>query len=299
MITAGHFRRVSVIANPAAARGAPDYDALAAIFDGRGAAWTLAQTERLGHAEELARAAADGGADVIAVYGGDSTVGDAARGLYGTGIPMAILPGGAANLLATDLGIPRRLRDAAALIFDPAATIRSVDMGQVGERLFFHLGIGLEGEMVRRSGRSLKQATGALAYYVSSLGSLWRVPRAHYRLTLDGDTVEIAGINCAITTYGSLGVFGLSLSKAVDPGDGLLDVVVIERADLKRAAQVAASILTSRDLHLAAHHWQARAVTLDSDPPQPITLDSELVSLDRIAAKVVPGAAQIVAPGEF
>jgi diacylglycerol kinase family enzyme len=299
MIAAGHFRRVSVIVNPAAARGAPDDDALAAIFDGRGAVWTLAHTEHGGHAEELARAAADGGADVIAVYGGDSTVSDAARGLCGTGVPLAILPGGAANLLATNLGIPRRLRDAAALIFDPAATIRAVDMGQVGERLFFHLGIGLEGEMVRRSGRSLKQATGALAYYVSALGSLWRVPRARYRLTLDGDTVEITAINCAITTYGSLGVFGLSLSKAVDPGDGLLDVVVIERADLKRAAQAVASILTSRDLHLAVQHWQARAVTLDMDPPRPITLDSELVALDWIAAQVVPGAARIIAPGEF
>jgi diacylglycerol kinase family enzyme len=284
---------IRVIANPSAGRGAPDYATLGAVFAARGAAWSLVTTRLLGHAEQCARAAAADGAAVVAVYGGDGTISDAARGLIGSDIPLLILPGGTANLLATELGIPRDLRAAAALAFDGAA--QAVDMAQTGRHLFFHLGIGLEGEMVRRAGPTAKRSAGALAYYGAALGALW-TDRARYRLALDGETVEISGINCSITTYGSLGVFGLALSHTVDPGDGWLDVFVIERADLPRAALASLSALWFRDLRLAVRHWRVRSVDVELDRPQPITLDSEIVTLNPIRARVVPGAARIFAP---
>ena len=49
----------------------------------------------------LARAHVAGGADLIVVMGGDGTINEAAEGLIGTPVPLAILPAGTASVLAT------------------------------------------------------------------------------------------------------------------------------------------------------------------------------------------------------
>jgi diacylglycerol kinase (ATP) len=288
--------RVTIIVNPAAGRSRPALETLLQSYD---AAWEIALTTQPGDAQQMARAAADAGADVVAVWGGDGTVAEAARGLYGTPVPLAILPGGTANLLARELGIPRRWQDAAALMFSRRAVARPIDMGQTDDRLFFHLGIGLEGEMVRRSGHGSKSAAGLLAYYVSALVTLPTYRPARYRLRLDGEPVEMDGINCTITSYGHIGLAGLSLSRAIDPGDGRLDVVLIRRADLKRLVLAGTSALWSRDLSRAVWHRQACDITVETVPPQAITCDGEAITLESVTVRVVPGAVQVLVPGNL
>ncbi|MGI5349805.1 bifunctional phosphatase PAP2/diacylglycerol kinase family protein [Streptomyces sp. CA-250714] len=55
--------------------------------------------------QEARRAAEEGGA--LGVFGGDGTVGAAARAALVHGVPLAVLPGGTHNHLALDLGISR------------------------------------------------------------------------------------------------------------------------------------------------------------------------------------------------
>ncbi len=289
--------RLTVIVNPAAGRSKP---ALETLFRPYSTSVEIVTTTRPGDAEQWARVASASGADVVAVCGGDGTVIEAARGLSGTTTPLAILPGGTANLLAHDLHIPRRLTAAAALIFDPRARLRPIDMGVSNGQYFFHLGIGLEGEMVRRSGRKVKTAAGLLAYYVAALRTLPLYPPAHYHLTLDGTPHDISGINCTITSYGSIGLAGLSLSRRIDPGDGLLDVIIIRRADLKRLLLAGTSAVLTRDLQRAVWHEQAREIKLEIDPPQAITRDGELPDppeASDLSVRTVPGAVQVITPG--
>ena len=47
-------------------------------------------------------------ADLVVVAGGDGTVRDAAERLVDSGVPMAIVPAGTANVFAAALGVPRR-----------------------------------------------------------------------------------------------------------------------------------------------------------------------------------------------
>ena len=231
---------------------------------------------------------------MVAVCGGDGTVIETARGLAGTGVPLAILPGGTANLLARDLGIPHRWQDAAALIFSPRAIIRPIDMIRMGDRLFFHLGIGLEGDMVRRAGAATKRTVGLVTYYLSALAALPFYRPAHYHLTLDGEPVEIDGVNCTVTTYGTIGP--LPLVRSIDPGDGWLDVIVIRRADLKRLVLAGRSALLSRDLSEAIWHRQARDITVSTELPQPVTGDGEIVTQGDLTLHIAPHAVRIITP---
>jgi diacylglycerol kinase (ATP) len=61
-------------------------------------------------AYRFATEAVAGKVDVVAAWGGDGTVNGAAAGVTGTGIPLAIIPGGSGNGLARDLSIPLRRR---------------------------------------------------------------------------------------------------------------------------------------------------------------------------------------------
>ena len=71
-----------------------------------------------GHATEIVRAFLPLKPDVVAACGGDGTISEVARGLSGSGIPLAVLPGGTSNVLARELGIPLDPETAAELLFD-------------------------------------------------------------------------------------------------------------------------------------------------------------------------------------
>lgn len=63
------------------------------------------KTEYSGHATELARDAANNGAELIVAVGGDGTVNEIASALVGTETALYIVPTGSGNGLARDLGM--------------------------------------------------------------------------------------------------------------------------------------------------------------------------------------------------
>src|SRR5690349_8821813 len=103
------MKRIHVIINPISGRPQPVLYTLNSVFRAAGVGWDVSVTHECGDACRAAKAAASQGIDVVAVYGGDGTVLEAATGLLGTTTPLAILPGGTANVLSVELGIPHDL----------------------------------------------------------------------------------------------------------------------------------------------------------------------------------------------
>ncbi|HEX3053968.1 MAG TPA: diacylglycerol kinase family protein [Aggregatilineaceae bacterium] len=292
------LKRVHVIINPASGSDEPILAPLNTVFRDLHIDWQIFVTKRPHDAERYAQQAVAMGVDVVAVYGGDGTVLEAASGMRGSTIPLAILPGGTANVLSIELGIPRDLKEAAALIGAPNPTLRPVDMGLVGDHMFFHLGLGLEGEMIEATDREAKSSSGMMAYIVSTLKRLRNPPLARYRITMDGQTVELDGVNCMVTNFGSVGLGQIKLSHAIDMSDGLLDVLVIKDTNLSTLLTAASDAIFSGDLSNSdsLKHWQAKEVVIEADPPQAATRDGEILDLEEIRATVVPGAVQVLIP---
>ncbi|GAB3985271.1 hypothetical protein GCM10029978_097660 [Actinoallomurus acanthiterrae] len=83
----------------------------------------LAETQRRGHATELAEQAVGEGYDVIIALGGDGTVNEAVNGLLANGpsedLPaLAVVPSGSANVFARSLGLPNNALDAAGQVLE-------------------------------------------------------------------------------------------------------------------------------------------------------------------------------------
>lgn len=96
-----------------------------------------------------ARAAAQGGADVVVAAGGDGTISAVASALAGERTLMGVLPIGTLNHFAKDLGLPLDLEQAARIIAQ--GHVRDIDLGEVNGRCFVNnSSIGLYPRIVTR-----------------------------------------------------------------------------------------------------------------------------------------------------
>ena len=126
-------KKIHIIINPASGQPQPILNQINDVLYPAAVAWNVSITNQSGDAVRFTRQALEDGAEVVGAYGGDGTVMEVAQAVQGGEIPMAILPGGTANLMSVELGIPKDLAKAAQIMIDPESQIRCIDMGQVGE----------------------------------------------------------------------------------------------------------------------------------------------------------------------
>jgi diacylglycerol kinase (ATP) len=303
-------RKVYVIANPAAGQGNFDIKALNSRFSKAGVEWEVLFTKSYGDGACLAQRALDEGADVVAAFGGDGTVAEVGGALAERGVPLAILPGGTANVMSVELGIPSKFVDACELLCYEVLTTRSIDLGLVDKRPFLlRLSLGLEARMVEGADRSLKDRLGTLAYALSALKALTTPEVVRYDLDLDGHMVSEEGIACIIANSANLGSPNLYLAPDVSVSDGLLDVFLVNDANLPTVMSLIGGILNpeSRDVEAEelgveselprnVRHWQARQIHLHSVPPRSVQADGEMIGDTPKQIGLIAGALDVVVP---
>jgi diacylglycerol kinase (ATP) len=294
-------KRIHVIINPSAGSEQPVLRVLNTVFREYGAEWDVSLTKETGDARRQAQQAAQAGVDVVAVYGGDGTVSEAASGLVGGNVPLAIFPGGTSNAIALALGIPLDLAKACALTCSPTpgfSDVRTVDMGSVNDQSFLiGVGIGIPGVLAEGADREQKNLFGPFAYVLSSIQALRNAPAARYHMILDGKPIESEGVICLIANSGNFGIAGVSLANSIDMADGLLDVIVVGNAALGSLLSLASSVMRQDETTAPFDHWQAREVTVTAEPPQAIQADGEVLPPGPVSAKILPGAVRFIVPG--
>jgi YegS/Rv2252/BmrU family lipid kinase len=291
------MRKIRVIVNPASGQPKPILHTLNKVFRPLGIDWDLALTKDSGDAESFARLAAEAGADVVAAFGGDGTVMEVARGLFGTGVPLAILPGGTANLMSVELGIPKDLQKAVEVAADPESPVRMVDAGLIGQEYFLlRVGVGFDAEKVKAADRELKTKYGILAYSIGGLRALRSTKKAHYRLTLDGKVQELDGLTCLIDNAGNMGVSGFDIIPGISVSDGLLDVIIVEHPSFAALVEKTARTVRTQQAGKSYRHWQAREITVETDPPQLVQVDGEITGETPVSITVSPGLVGVITP---
>ena len=292
-------KRIHVVINPAAGQPEPILHILNSVFRQEGVRWDVSITHEFGDAARQARQAADKGADIVVAYGGDGTVMEVANGLAGSEVALGVLPGGTGNVLSIELEIPQTLEEAARLLVSPDAQIRKVDVGQSGERSFLlRAYVGFDAERIQLTTREMRDRYGKMAYLIAALKAIPESKAMHYHLTLDDEVVECEGFTCIVQNAGNMGVRGLSLVPDGSISDGLLDVIVIQGLDPLSLASALGSIADTPLDPDRFRHWQAREITIATDPPQAVIGDGEAWGETPITLKVLPGAVRVIGPGK-
>ncbi len=110
--------------------------------------------------------------------GGDGTINEVANGMVNSEVPLGLLPGGTANVLAMELGIGRKIVPAAKDVENwmPERVALGLRRSAGAEPRYFLLmcGAGLDAHIVYRISVSLKNALGKLSYWVGGFSQLGR-----------------------------------------------------------------------------------------------------------------------------
>lgn len=287
------YKRVQLIINPASGQNEPILSVINSVFAETGIEWDARITHQFGDATRFAREAVAAGVDLVAGYGGDGTQLEVANGVYGTGVPMAILPGGTGNAMAFELNVPRSLREAAELIVNSPHR-RTIDLGQIGDRVFLlRVYTGVDAES--RASRESKDKYGNLAYVAEGLRFAVSPPEAHYRLLIDGEEREADAIMTYIFNAGSAGGYSLPSLSAVSVDDGMLDLYAITKG-IRPLRALSEHVFDFGHFNAGIYHFQAKEITIDADPPQAVWIDGEEYGPTPFTARVLPKALDVVVP---
>ena len=291
------IRNIHLIINPAAGKDESMLMIINASLKEAGIKWEASITHEAGDATRFAKSAVKGGIDALAVYGGDGTLTEAMSGLIGSEVPLIILPGGSANVMATELGIPTDLREACALVSQDPPQMKTVDVGQFDGRYFLvGMSFGFGAELVKGAARESKNKFGIFSYFLSAVSAFKKMRRATYHLNIDGRKHKVRGVTCIISNTGNLGFSRISYDKHIDVSDGFLDVVVVRKANFSLLKHMAITLLKGErpDNLRLVEHWQGKDITVSSRPAQTVQCDGEVLEKSAFHVTVIPGAITIL-----
>jgi diacylglycerol kinase (ATP) len=167
----------------------------------------------------------DDGAELLLVWGGDGTIQRSIDAIDGSKTPLAILPAGTANLLATNLGIPQDIQQAVAIGLEGER--RKLDVGSFnGERFAVMAGAGFDAAMLEQAEGTLKDRLGRVAYVWSGSQNLRSKP-FKAKIEVDGAPWYAGAASCILV--GNVGRLfgGVEVFQDARPDDGRLELGVV------------------------------------------------------------------------
>lgn len=286
---------IAVIVNPVSGGVRPQQarervELAAAVTGSIGEPFTVAVTERRGHARELAAAAVRDRARLVVVWGGDGTVNEAASAIAGSLTCVAMVRGGSGNGLARELGVrrnPRRaLRDALQ------AAPRAIDVGELGGRLFFNVaGVGFDAQVAARFDRDASLRRGLVTYARTAAVELSTHQCANYRV----DGVEHRHVLLVTVANTSQFGNGARIAPLARPDDGRLDLVVFEESSRTATICALPRLFVGGLARLKGFSMQQiERATIESDCAMLFHVDGEPVQGGaRLDVLVHPGALNV------
>ena len=165
----------------------------------------------------------------ILIAGGDGTINLVVNAMvkYDIYLPIAILPAGTANDLASFLGIPNTIEEMINIAVSDHFT--KLDVGTAGDRCFVNvLAIGMLVDISQKTDPNIKNTLGLSAYYLRGLAELPFARATQLRIRsaeMDIDTKVSAVI---VMNGRSAGGFK-NVAPLSEASDGMLDVIVFKR----------------------------------------------------------------------
>ncbi len=225
-----------------------------------------------GDAEAQAERAVEQGYETIIAAGGDGTINEVVNGLDGAPVTLGLLPIGTVNVFAMELGIPFDLIKAWQVI--RMGKTRTIDIASANDHRFVQLaGVGLDAQIVERTGWKSKKALGPLSYLLTATQVVaQKPPKIH--VTWDSHSVD-----GSFVLVGNGRFYGgpFQIFTEADLEDGLLDVCVFQQMNYIALMRYFRGVLFGVHTKFTdVKYFKTRALRVESEGPVPIEVDGEL-----------------------
>jgi YegS/Rv2252/BmrU family lipid kinase len=235
-------------------------------------------------------------ADLIFIWGGDGMVQRCVDVLAGSDAAVAIVPAGTANLLATNLGIPKDIEQAVEIGLSGRS--RRIDVGRInGERFAVMAGAGLDARMIGDADGGLKDRFGRLAYVWTGAKHLREKPfRA--KIKVDGARWYDGEASCIL--LGNVGKLfgGVEAFEDAHPDDGVLELGVVSAEGVREwAGTVARAVVGTAAKSPHAFTTKVHSVRIKLDRKVLYEIDGgDRKKVRTLRIEVEPEAVQICVP---
>ncbi len=289
------FKNIHVIVNPVAGSHESILAELNTAFTAHQIEWQISVTTNNRSAFDIAREWVNR-CDLIVAYGGDGCVCEVARAMFKSKTPLAILPGGTANVMAKELGIPQDVRAAIDLLVSGNSKTISVDMGLANDWPFLiRVNFGIMADMILHTDQEMKEKLGQLAYGISTIQTIVNAEPTTYQLKIDGKELTEQSVALTITNAGGIGISDFSLLPGILITDGYFDIIILHDINLLSLLKIAGTTLFQTDSNVLKH-FRCKKISISTTEPVEYLCDDEKKTGRTLDIKVIPKALKIVIP---
>lgn len=267
-----------------------------------GIAAELLPTSAPGIATALARQAVAENRQLVIACGGDGTINEVVNGLAGSQIPLAVLPGGTANVLAKELGIPWDVHHAARLV--PLGTPRRIALGLAipddparQPRYFICLaGAGPDGQLVHAVNLGVKARIGILAYWLEGIHQFFTYSYPEFQVF----SPQVRALS-TLTVIGRTRHYGgpVCITTEADLFSDQFEVFSVSTRSRWRYAVNFLSVLAGRHRQLKENFfWKTDRVRCEPLPGCTLyaQVDGEPIGTLPVEFRIVPDALTLIVP---
>jgi diacylglycerol kinase (ATP) len=304
------LRNALLIHNPNAGNGGSGrrrmLDEARRVLSSAGIEAELVETRGPGDATQMAQRATTEGRQLVIACGGDGTLNEVVNGLAaeqnGRGVPLALLPGGTANVLAKELQLPWDIPGAAEKLIH--GKLRDIALGLATpleqpekKRYFLSVaGAGPDGMIVYAIDLDLKARVGILAYWWQGAREIFRYKFPHFRVVAAGQNIDASLVVVGRTKhYG--GPFKIT-TRADLYEDNFEVMALTTQSGLRYLSYLPNLWLDKLRGMDGVHFWKADSVLcepLDSNPVY-AQIDGEPLARLPVEFKIVPRALKLLVP---
>lgn len=276
------------------------------IFAASGIQTELAETTKAGDATEMAQRAKAEGRQLVIACGGDGTLNEVVNGLAGQKnghrVPLALLPGGTANVLAKELNLPWDIPSAAEMLV--RGEVLDIPLGlatplnEPAKKKYFLsvAGAGPDGMIVYAVDLELKARVGILAYWWQGAREALRYKFNHFRVTAAGKE-----INASLVVVGRTKHYGgpFKITTDADLYEDKFELMTLtSQSGLRYLSYLPTLWLGKLRGKKGIDFWKADQVLCEALGKDPIyaQVDGEPLARLPVEFKIIPRALKLLVP---
>lgn len=229
---------------------------------------------------------------IAVACGGDGTVNQVSSVVAHTNMALGIFPLGSGNGLARSNRIPLDLKQALKVIEN--SNIKKIDGALINNHPFFcTAGVGFDAHIANEFATSTKR--GFITYFSTSVKEFFGYNPHHYKITIDGKTIETKAFLITVANAGQWGN-DVYIAPEAELTDGILNISILKPFPLIAIPMVGIKLF-SKKIHTSIKliSEKGKNIEIEFDGELPVHFDGEPIRVSqKISISVMPLALNIV-----